>query len=117
MTRDSNTPQPPPPLPASRPLPPPPLRAMPPYPPSIMGYAGIERPCRGCGSGPLYEPGFTWWGGLVGHKLLGVEQCKACKRWWVKATGQSGDTRVMIYMIVGIVLGLAIAAVWIVAQV
>jgi hypothetical protein len=80
-----------------------------------MGYARPDRPCPGCGGGPLEEPSFTWWGGLIGHKLLGVEQCKSCRHWWVKNTGQPGGTRVTIYMVVGIVLGLVIAALWLFA--
>jgi hypothetical protein len=82
-----------------------------------MGYASPSRPCPGCGGGPLEEPSFTWWGGLIGHKLLGVEKCKSCRHWWVKNTAQSGDTRVNVYMIVGIVLGVAIAAAWLFASV
>jgi hypothetical protein len=85
-------------------------------PPPVMGYAGAYRTCRGCGGGPLEEPSFTWWGGLVGHKLLGVEQCKRCKKWWVKETGQPGDTRVTIYMVVGILLGVLIAGAWVMMQ-
>jgi hypothetical protein len=114
MTRDPNLPPAAPPTTTtSHPLPPPPLGAKPPYTPPIADYAGAYRACPGCGGGPLAEPGFTWWGGLVGHKLLGVEQCKRCKKWFVKGTGQPGDTRVMVYIVVGIVLGLGIAALWV----
>ena len=93
------------------PQPPPPLPNAP--PPPIADYASAHRPCPGCGGGPLAEPGFTWWGGLVGHKLLGVEQCKSCKKWWVKATGQSGDARVTTYWVVGLILGVIFGAVWV----
>ena len=106
MTRD---PQPPPPLPTA-----PPTYQQPPQPAlPVADYAGSHRACRGCGGGPLEEPGFTWWGGLVGHKILGVEQCKRCNKWWVKSTGQPGDTRVAVYMITGIVLGILIGGVWV----
>lgn len=96
MSRDPNTP---PPIPTT-PQQPPPI--------PVMGYAGPSRPCPGCGGGPIAEPSFTWWGGLVGHKLLNVERCKSCRRWWVKGTARPGGTRVMIYMIAGIVLGLIV---------
>ena len=110
MTRDPNTPIPPPPLSPQqqqRPMPPPTYQ-QPPIP--VMGYASPSRPCPGCGGGPIAEPSFTWWGGLIGHKLLNVEQCKSCRKWWVKSTAQPGTTRVTIYMVVGIMLGLAFAA-------
>ena len=112
MTRDPNAqpPHPPPPL-----QPPPPGMIPPPAP--VLGYRGpAGHGCPGCGGGPLIEPSFTWWGGLVGHKILGVEKCESCRHWWVKGTGQSGDTRVTIYKVVGIVLGVVIAAVWLFAQ-
>jgi hypothetical protein len=110
MTRDPN---------AQPPLQPPPLqpppRGMipPPPPPPVLGYRGPSgHGCPGCGGGPLVEPGFTWWGGLVGHKILGVEKCESCRHWWVKGTGQPGDTRVTIYKVVGIVLGLLFAVLY-----
>ena len=113
MTDDPNARQ-------SNPAPPPPLQQSGPFPappPPVLGYRGpAGHGCPGCGGGPLVEPGFTWWGGLVGHKILGVEKCESCRHWWVKGTGQSGDTRVTIYKVVGVVLGVVIAAVWLFAQ-
>ena len=90
---------------------PPPLPTPPPVP--IADYAGAHRPCPGCGIGPLEEPSFTWWGGLVGHKILGVEQCRACRRWWVKGTAQPGGGRVTAYVVIGLILGVLISAVWV----
>src|SRR5207249_643219 len=78
------------------------------YGQNVVDYAGARR-CPGCGSGPLGEPKFTWWGGLIGHKILGVERCEACRKWWVKKTGAPGGTRVAIYMIAGLVLGILLA--------
>jgi len=83
--------------------PPPPL---PPRPAVPLNYAG-GRACPTCG-GRLSEPSFTWWGGALGHKMLGVERCESCKQWWVKKTGQSGSTRVAIYAGVGVALGLIV---------
>jgi hypothetical protein len=87
---------------------PPPLPPFQPPGVSPLNYQGY-RPCPGCGMGPLEEPKFTLWGGLIGHKILGVEQCRACRKWWVKKTGQPGGTRVVIYLVGGIVLGLIVA--------
>ena len=101
----SRNPQPPPPLPHAPTLPTQ-------HPPPIADYAGAYRTCRGCGGGPLEEPSFTWWGGLVGHKLLGVEQCKRCRKWWVKSTGQPGDVRVNTYIVVGLILGVLVGGAW-----
>jgi hypothetical protein len=70
-----------------------------------LSYAS-ERMCPACGTGKLSQPTFTWWGGLIGHKILGIERCTSCKRWWVKKTGRPGGTRVLIYAAAGIALGL-----------
>src|SRR5947207_9340852 len=91
---------------------PPPLppAQQPPYTSGVIDYArqGVGRACPGCGGGPLAEPSFTWWGGLVGHKILGVERCESCRKWWVKKTGAPGGTRVLIYSVGGIVLGIVV---------
>jgi hypothetical protein len=58
--------------------------------------------------GPLEDPKFTLWGGLIGHKVLGIHQCRACRKWWVKKTGQPGGTRIMIYVVAGIAVGLLV---------
>lgn len=73
--------------------------------------------CPGCGGGPLKDPSFTLWGGVVGHKILGVERCDSCRKWWVKKTGQPGGTRVMIYAGVGVGLGVIVALFFLMRQV
>src|SRR4051794_1218781 len=85
------------------------------YPQNVVDYAGVRR-CPGCGGGPLGEPSFTWWGGLIGHKILGVERCEACRKWWVKKTGAPGGTRVGIYAGVGVFLGLLVALFFIIGN-
>ena len=97
------------------PLPPTQYPASQPYPPypyqppgAPLNYAGYQ-PCPGCGSGPVEDPKFTWWGGLIGHRILGIHKCRACRKWWVKKTGQPGGTRVMIYVVAGVVVGLLVA--------
>ena len=92
----------------SQPAPMPPASGVP------LDYAG-RRACPGCGGGPLADPSFTWWGGAIGHKLLGVEKCQACKRWWVKKTGQPGNRRVAIYAGIAFgvgVVGAALFLIW-----
>jgi hypothetical protein len=68
-----------------------------------LNYAG-RRACPGCGNGPLAQPSFTWWGGAIGHRVLGLERCGACRKWWVKKNGQPGGNRIAIYVVVGTVI-------------
>ena len=87
----------------------------PPYVPDYQSPGG-HRPCPGCGGGPLAQPSFTWWGGAIGHKILGVERCASCKKWWVKKTGQPGGTRVAIYTWIGLAIGVLVAALLIISR-
>jgi len=80
-----------------------------------LDYQG-RRICPGCGGGPLVQPSFTWWGGAIGHKIMGLERCDACRQWWVKKTGQPGGGRIVIYLVVGAVLGLAIGVLFFVMR-
>lgn len=79
-----------------------------PVPPSpVLDYLSPrERVCPGCGTAGLYQPSFTWWGGAIGHRVMGIEKCPSCKRWWVKKTGQPGGARIAIYTGAGVVLGI-----------
>src|SRR4051812_48970211 len=76
-----------------------------------LDYAS-QRRCPRCGGGPLVQPSFTWWGGAVGHRLLGLERCDACRNWWVKKTGQPGGNRIIIYFVVSMILGLGVAVLY-----
>jgi len=89
----------------------------PPIPQNPIGlnYAG-RHTCPGCGGGPLEQPSFTLWGGAIGHKLLGVERCATCRKWWVKSTGQPGGTRIAIYIVTGILAGLILGALLVISQ-
>jgi hypothetical protein len=87
----------------------------PPIPARPLDYAG-RRSCPGCGGGPLSQPSFTWWGGAIGHRVLGLERCDACAKWWVKKTGQPGGNRITIYVVVGTVVGLIFAILFLMSR-
>ncbi len=44
--------------------------------------------------------GFTWWGGLIGAKMIGHVQCGHCGSRFNGKTGKSNDTAIVIYMLV-----------------
>jgi hypothetical protein len=50
--------------------------------------------------------GFTWWGGVLGSKLLHHVECPRCFTRYNGKTGQSNNTAITIYMIVVGVLAL-----------
>ena len=57
-------------------------------------------PCPQCHAQEEPRPiGFTWWGGLIGPKLLHHVECPRCGTRFNARTGRSNDTAIAIYMI------------------
>ena len=62
--------------------------------------------CPKCNSPHLSRPTFTWWGGLLGPKLLNHTVCGSCSFGFNSKTGKSNSTAIGIYLGVGV--GIAI---------
>lgn len=84
----------------------------PPYPPQggpVLPYqAGGGLRCPRCGS-PMVKPvKFTWWGGLLGPKMLKHTKCDSCSFTFNAKTGKSNTTAIIIYQVVafGIAIGI-----------
>lgn len=74
---------------------------------AIGGYA----PCPKCGSTTATPVTFTWWGGILGPRLLHHVQCTGCGAQFDGTTGQSNTTRIVLYcLVVLIVMFVAMAA-------
>ncbi|MEJ7602088.1 MAG: hypothetical protein WKG01_29595 [Kofleriaceae bacterium] len=52
--------------------------------------------------------GFTWWGGVLGPKLLNHVECTACGARFNRKTGRDNKRAIMMYMIVASLLVLAL---------
>ncbi len=63
--------------------------------------------CPNCRQDVPPQPvGFTWWGGLIGAKIINHVECPACKARFNGKSGQPNTTNIAIYMIVvGLVFG------------
>ena len=61
--------------------------------------------CPQCQSPNVSKPGFTWWGGLLGPKLLNHHVCGSCGFGFNGTTGKSNATAIGIYLAVGVGLG------------
>lgn len=88
----------PPPLPPNQPQQPPPV--MPYAAPVPHGPYQDGLLCPRCGQYAGQEPKFTWWGGAIGHKIIGHVKCKACGFGFNKKTGKSTTGAIVIYSIV-----------------
>lgn len=59
---------------------------------------------------PPKPAGFTWWGGVLGPKVLSHAICPACKKGYNSKTMQPNTTGIAIYSVVVIALVLVVAA-------
>lgn len=58
------------------------------------------KPCYKCGSENAERVKFTWWGGLLGPKLLTHVKCQGCGTGYSGKTGESNSTKIAIYIAV-----------------
>ncbi|MEO8701859.1 MAG: hypothetical protein ABI867_17575 [Kofleriaceae bacterium] len=57
--------------------------------------------CPKCQQDVLPSPvGFTWWGGLIGSKIINHVQCPSCGGRFNGRTGGDNTAAITIYMIV-----------------
>jgi hypothetical protein len=65
--------------------------------------------CPNCGESDAKPAGFTWWGGVLGPKLLNHVICQSCKTGYNGKTGKDNTQAIVIYTVVGLAIGLGIA--------
>lgn len=68
-----------------------------------------ETGCPKCGSGIVSPVRYTWWGGLIGPKLLHHTKCEVCGYRYNSKTRKSNTTGIIIYSVVLVVIVAAIA--------
>lgn len=66
--------------------------------------------CPQCGQSSAEKVNFTWWGGILGPKILKHVKCKACGKAYNGKTGRDNTTGIVIYsaVVAVIVLGLVV---------
>ncbi len=67
-----------------------------------------HKPCPNCSNVAPVEISFTWWGGFVGPKLFHHVQCPECGTAYNGKTGRSNATAIVVYTIVGVLVGIAL---------
>lgn len=75
-----------------------------PPPSGALGGLDAVYGCPQCKSTAIKKPGFTWWGGALGPKMLNHRICQSCGFGFNEKTRQSNTTAIAIYMIVVFVL-------------
>lgn len=72
-------------------------------------------PCPKCGANDAKAVSFTWWGGVVGPKILHHVKCQACSTAYNGKTGNANTAGIVIYFIVVGLLAFVIMAVAVIA--
>ena len=62
----------------------------------MIAYA----PCPQCSNAAAQKMNFTWWGGILGPKLLTHVKCQACGKQYNGKTGKDNTTNIAIYFVV-----------------
>lgn len=65
-------------------------------------------PCPRCGQYAANPVKFTWWGGLLGPKLLSHHKCQACGYTFNGKTGQPNTTAIAIYLAITTVIAVVV---------
>jgi transposase-like protein len=63
--------------------------------------------CPQCGSKTVSKVKYTWWGGVLGPKLLHHTKCEDCKYTFNSKTGKSNTPGIVIYSLVIFVVAFA----------
>jgi len=66
-------------------------------------------PCPKCGSTSAKRSGYTWWGGLIGPRILNHVKCQQCGTTYNGKTGSADLTGgIVLYSVVVFVIVLAL---------
>lgn len=76
-------------------------------PPGAQGegrgaHAGRYAPCPSCAQSDAEPVSFTWWGGLLGPKILTHVKCQGCGTAYNGNSGQLNTTGIVIYSLVAL---------------
>ncbi|HYY58483.1 MAG TPA: hypothetical protein VE842_14215 [Pyrinomonadaceae bacterium] len=61
-------------------------------------------PCPKCGAPDPAQVKFTWWGGLLGPKMLSHVKCGSCANTYNGKSGKSNTQNILIYTLVSAVI-------------
>ena len=72
----------------------------------LVSHTGDQ--CPSCQSTNVRKPGFTWWGGALGPRMLNHRICNSCGFGYNAKTGKSNTTAIIVYQVVLFAIAFAI---------
>ncbi|MDT4965855.1 MAG: hypothetical protein QOJ64_592 [Acidobacteriota bacterium] len=85
-------------------------------PPAYQAGASPYVACPQCRTPDPEKVGFTWWGGMIGPRLLSHVKCRSCGNAYNGKTGNSNTTGIVVYSLILFGIGLAIVLVFVMAR-
>ncbi|WP_255154757.1 hypothetical protein [Ferruginibacter sp. HRS2-29] len=64
--------------------------------------------CPKCGSENITPVKYTWWGGVLGPKILHHTKCNACKFLYNSKTRKSNTTGIIVYSVILFVIAFVV---------
>lgn len=64
--------------------------------------------CPNCDSVKTKGVKWTWWGGVLGPKLVNLTKCEDCGYTYNGNTGKPATNTIVIYLLVSIAIGVAV---------
>jgi hypothetical protein len=61
-------------------------------------------PCPQCGNVYARKIDFTWWGGLLGPRILNHVKCLQCGQTYNSKTGRSNFTAIVLYQVITLLI-------------
>jgi hypothetical protein len=69
--------------------------------------------CPKCSSTSTSPVKYTWWGGVLGPKLMNLQKCESCRFQFNRSTNKGVANAIIVYNVVVIAVSLLILlAVW-----
>jgi hypothetical protein len=82
------------------------------------GRKGRYADCPNCDApGDASPVVFTWWGGMIGPRLLSHVRCDDCGTCYNGSSGKSNDTAILIYTLVSVFISLMILGLVLIATI
>jgi hypothetical protein len=75
----------------------------------------VAAPCPYCRAQSANSVGFTWWGGLLGPRIMGIVKCNNCHNQFTKNGNKAGGA-IGIYLGISLAIGLIIGVVIVAAS-
>lgn len=68
----------------------------------------LDNGCPKCNSANVVPVKFTWWGGVLGPRMMHHTKCKDCSYTFNRKTRQSNTKNIIVYSVVVIVIALVL---------